>query len=637
MLEKPTLASAHDPSLLATQLQRPTGPETVTTSPARLDDPAAARYEVRKTLGAGGMGEVTLCRDLRIGRDVALKAQLGATSRDAVMAGRFLREARIQGQLEHPVVVPVYDLATRDDGRAFFTMKRVRGLALDAILAGLACNDPEITGKYSRRRLLSALAQVCLAVEFAHARGVIHRDIKPANIMLGDFGEVHLLDWGIAKVQDGPEPAVNPSESAAMSCPALGGATAHGTVLGTPGYMSPEQASGRIDQIDARTDVYSLGAVLFELLALEPLHRGRTAQEFLVSAMTGAEASPTRRGASDVPPELDVLCVRATQLDPASRCASAREMADAIERYLDGDRDLRLRRDLAQHHASLAAGALQRAGTGVGTEARAARSEALREVNRALALDPAHAEASRVLSSLFTDLPDDLPPEAEAELVRVLENARATAGKVGILRSAGLLLMVPVLLFWMGPRNLWLVAGLITAVAGAGVMNACWWKSRHGRMNAWCLHAAFALSAAMVLGLTTLFGPLVMVPLVAVLNGFLFSVQYGFRAKRGVVLVSALCIVVPCVLQLLGLVPASYTVEHDALVIHAQLTHYRAVPALGLLFGVGVISVAGPLLTLHRIQSALAANERAAFIRAWHLRQLVPTTQTVLTHGGAAT
>jgi serine/threonine-protein kinase len=151
------------------------------------------RYEHRALLGEGGMGAVDLFQDRAIGREVAIKRIRPEASSPGALA-RFVREARVQGQLEHPAIVPVHDLAENSEGTAFFTMKRVRGASLDDILDALATDAPDARARYGRRKLLTAFATVCLAVDFAHSRGVLHRDLKPANVMLGDFGEVYVLD-----------------------------------------------------------------------------------------------------------------------------------------------------------------------------------------------------------------------------------------------------------------------------------------------------------------------------------------------------------------------------------------------------------------------------------------------------------
>ncbi|OGQ21216.1 MAG: hypothetical protein A2138_08000 [Deltaproteobacteria bacterium RBG_16_71_12] len=233
--------------------------------PAGASDVDEVRYQLGTLLGRGGMGEVRLCHDRRIGRDVAVKLMLSRATDTAVRA-RFLREARVQGQLEHPAIVPVHDLEVFPDGSAYFAIKRVRGRTLADILGALRRGDDETARAFPQRKLLAAFNAVCLAVDFAHEKRVMHRDIKPANIMLGDFGEVYLLDWGLAKLleHDDEEPA-----GAVVAPAGAADATIAGSMLGTPGYMAPEQIDASIAPIGPATDVYALGAVLFEILSLQ--------------------------------------------------------------------------------------------------------------------------------------------------------------------------------------------------------------------------------------------------------------------------------------------------------------------------------------------------------------------------------
>ncbi|HEU4535735.1 MAG TPA: serine/threonine-protein kinase, partial [Polyangiaceae bacterium] len=204
------------------------------------------RYEARGVLGEGGVGEVRSCRDRLVGREVALKVLRPGSAGSAEARERFVREARVQGQLEHPAVVPVYDLGLAPGGEAYFTMRQVRGKTLDEIVRGLAAGDPAVREKYTRRRLLTALRSVCLAIDFAHRRGVLHRDLKPANIILGDFGEVYVLDWGLAKVAGAEDPTFEPLDDPTA------GHTMQGQMLGTPGYMAPEQVRGENERLDGR-------------------------------------------------------------------------------------------------------------------------------------------------------------------------------------------------------------------------------------------------------------------------------------------------------------------------------------------------------------------------------------------------
>ncbi|MEO7091663.1 MAG: serine/threonine-protein kinase, partial [Polyangiales bacterium] len=190
-----------------------------------------ARYAETALLGEGGMGKVVLAHDARIGREIALKElradrDLGPAERE-----RFLREARVQGQLEHPSIVPVYDIDRRTDGTVFFTMRRVLGRTLHTVIEDLATGEPAAVARYTQRELLTAFATICLTIDYAHMRGVIHRDLKPANIMLGDFGEVYVLDWGLARLVDEIEPEA--AVASRLSTP--------GMLMGTPQYMAPEQ------------------------------------------------------------------------------------------------------------------------------------------------------------------------------------------------------------------------------------------------------------------------------------------------------------------------------------------------------------------------------------------------------------
>src|SRR5689334_52659 len=218
----------------------------------KIDDPGASslmRFKLGTMLGRGGMGEVISAHDDVIGRRVAVKKLRSENPSEAAVS-RFLREARIQGRIEHPAIVPVHELSYDKDGFPFFVMKQVTGLTLAQVLKKQAQHDQAIIKRFSRRRLLTALSDVCLAIELAHTRHVVHRDLKPANIILGEFGEVYVIDWGIAKILDGGAEEFHDvhtfEETSIMS---------EGMILGSPGYMSPEQIRHE-KTIDGRSDVY---------------------------------------------------------------------------------------------------------------------------------------------------------------------------------------------------------------------------------------------------------------------------------------------------------------------------------------------------------------------------------------------
>lgn len=266
---------------------------------------AGTRYCASKFLGRGGMGEVWLAEDSVLHRNVALKV-LAAENSSADLAARLMREAEILARLEHPGIVPVHDAGTLPDGRTFYCMKYVEGETLDQHIAGI-----------SLRQRLQLLQRIAEPLAFAHSRGIIHRDLKPANIMVGAFGEVLILDWGLAKVTatatSGDEASTTASPSLAQRSSA-GQTTAHGSVLGTVGYMAPEQSRGEPGLIDQRTDVYGLGAIM----------------GFLLSQEQGVPRSETASR------PLQAILNKATSPEMASRYASAQEMSVDIGHYLDG-------------------------------------------------------------------------------------------------------------------------------------------------------------------------------------------------------------------------------------------------------------------------------------------------------------
>ena len=310
-----------------------------------------ARYALGQEIGRGGVGRVLTAQDRLTGRTVALKMLRNPTKVDTRQRHRFIAEAQTTAQLEHPNVVPVYDLGTLPDESPCFSMKWVRGRSLKQLLEALeADQDPELAKEYGRVRLLQIYAQVCMAVDFAHSKGVIHRDLKPENIMLGDYGEVLLMDWGIAKTQRSTEPTPDGLDPVLISRSEQPIVTMDGSVVGTPGYMAPEQAMGTNHAIDQRSDVWSLGAILYELLTGSRPFVGRTPLATLMATLSGPVVPPSVRAPNrQISPDLEAICMRALQPQRDDRYASARDLYDDIQSSLAGTQERRRREAEALH------------------------------------------------------------------------------------------------------------------------------------------------------------------------------------------------------------------------------------------------------------------------------------------------
>jgi serine/threonine-protein kinase len=305
------------------------GDDEVEQSAPRPSTPSLPdRYADIRQLGSGGFAEVRLVFDRKLERPVAMKILRPDVDRGPMRA-RFLAEIKLTAVLHHPGIVAVHDFGELPDGRLWFTMAEVRGRTLRAVIEQAFASSGAHAG---RRRLLDVFARVCEAVAFAHSRGVIHRDLKPDNIMVGDFGRVLVMDWGIARRigaqpdgADGP-PVPDSGERRAE------GLTEHGAVLGTPAYMPPEQARGDVGKLGPTADVYALGAILYHVLSGRPPYSG-AAMEALFAVLSGP---PPRLGPAEAPADLIAICERAMARDPRDRHADAGELAAAITSFLDG-------------------------------------------------------------------------------------------------------------------------------------------------------------------------------------------------------------------------------------------------------------------------------------------------------------
>ncbi|MFO0902331.1 MAG: serine/threonine-protein kinase [Pirellulales bacterium] len=339
--DAPVPPPAHDVFAPTTAPEGPASSRGASRPPSPHDlllEPGAVRYELQSLHAEGGLGEVFLARDRELERDVAVKRIRARLSDDPATQSRFVREARLTGGLEHPAIVPVYGLQRQADGRPLYSMRFVRGESLHHLasrfhqrrregMASIARDDREF------RQLIGHCAAVCQAVAYAHSRGVIHRDIKPDNILCGQFGETLLVDWGLAKRTNGEDGFADSAPAAPVDDPS---ATSLGVIVGTPAYMSPEQAQGESASAGPASDIYSLGATLYHLLAGKPPHTGANPLEICESARSGSFPSP-RDVEPTVPRPLEAICRRALSLNPSDRHASAKELASELECWLADD------------------------------------------------------------------------------------------------------------------------------------------------------------------------------------------------------------------------------------------------------------------------------------------------------------
>ncbi|MBX3250448.1 MAG: serine/threonine protein kinase [Myxococcales bacterium] len=571
---------------------------------------AEGRYRRVGALGSGAMGEVVLVHDDRIGREVAAKV-MRDTELSEEDRGRFVREARIQARLEHPSLVPVYDMSdvSQPEERAWFTMRRVRGTTLAQILQRLGAGDDST--RFGRTRLLAIFVQVCRAIDYAHSRGVLHRDITPANIMVGEFGEVYVLDWGIAKLlgatKDGHATASDiPDDELSQ--------TTEGSALGTPGYMAPEQALGELDVTPA-ADVYALGCILFEILTYARINTGDATRERISQTIEGVDARIGKRFPDrEISPELEALCVAATHYDPTKRIQSAGQLADRLEEFLEGDRDMERRQRLAFRHVRNAHAALAEGGAG--------RSEATRELARALALDPENAGAAAELAQLLLEPPEALPPDAKIAFGRWVEQARQSAARATASRYLLWLAFVPLGAVTLGVRMPWhftavaicfLVASVCALLQARGVLR-----------GVTTTVVGFSAAALGLVFFTPAFGPLVIIPPLLATNLMYHAAHVGRRQRVGLTLVSLGATLISFFGDRVGLWPSPFSVSEAGLVIHGGLVGMPPDATWWIMLVVHVLVATVPALHAGGARDALVAAERRLVAHAWAVEQLVP-------------
>jgi serine/threonine-protein kinase len=419
--------SAH--TLALSQLDAPA--EASATPTPSSPPPMERRYDDLGLIATGGMGDVRRVRDRQLNRVLAMKVVRGSLLSRPGAVARFVQEAQATAQLQHPAIVPVHHVGHMPDGRAFFTMKEVRGCTLtEAIRDAHAVPRPHRGVRL--RRVVASLHRACEAVAYAHERGVVHRDLKPDNIMVGDHGEVLVMDWGLAKIRGRHTPMEDRGEAGATDSvtPGAGQAQHHslvvtdrslddsaetrvGTVAGTPAYMAPEQARGELDRIDARTDVYALGAILYEVLTGRPAYEGADAREVWRQVLDGPPTPIHTRMSDagdtsvsrDIAADLIDTCTRAMARSPEARFTSAFAFAAEIQSWLDGAR----RREQALEVVARAEATVPEA------EALYARAETLRvEAEDLLAVVPSWSpEADKVAGWAKEAEADRLAREAD--------------------------------------------------------------------------------------------------------------------------------------------------------------------------------------------------------------------------------
>jgi serine/threonine-protein kinase len=545
------------------------------------------------------MGEVIAARDEQIGRDVAIKRLKKAKPSDQAIA-RFLREARIQGRLEHPSIVPVHEIGRDGFGQPFFSMKKLAGTTMQQLIA----KSPE--DEYPRQRLLRAFVEVCNAIELAHTRGVIHRDIKPANIMLGDFGEVYVIDWGVAKVSGEADISAADADDDVLE-------TKVGTAIGTPAYMAPEQMRGVAD-LDARADVYSLGCVLFEILSrqqfcsLAGLVAGgseATVVEVPVEHRRPAHRAPDR----DIPPELDQLCADATSGDREKRPRSARALGDAVQRFLDGDRDIAMRKSLAREHLATAQAAFAQ------RDSEEHRRTAIREAARALALDPTINAAADLVSRLVIEPPRDTP----AEVAQAIDDddfaLYKNFGRISVITFSLYLVFIPIM-YWVAPLPKF--GFLITTLLSSFF---CVLQAARGRfvppLLVWVSYASFNGSVSWA------FSPLLIAPGLAAVIAMIFTLDPRVNTPKRAATLGVLIMVgilAPWVGEHLGLLPSTLAITDEGVRFFAEglgrLKDYFLAA-----YAVTIVVVA--VTIAFTVSCSRRAARRQLQIQAWQLRQLV--------------
>lgn len=586
--------------------------------------PQNERYERLMPLGRGGMSEVELCLDHRLGRPVARKQLLTELQSSDDYRRRFLREIQLQAQLEHPSIVPVFDSCLDTDGQESFTMRRISGTTLTDAIKKLAGVENPIDQRRERNRLLRAFLQACLAIDYAHHLGVVHRDIKPGNMMLGRFGELYVLDWGVAKILDEEEHPAKPPrldqepKLANLEIQPYARAQTRGYILlGTPAYMAPEQFYDS-SSATVQSDIYSLGAVLFQILSLELLNPNIELHLSSEQMWPSGEAlEPSRRNPKhEIPEEFDSICRRACSPDASLRYATARELHDAVEAVLQGDRDLELRNRLATNHLERAVERLQ--------ESTEPNQEALvlQEVGRALTLNPHNQEAAELLGTLMLSPMETMPESLQVELTQADQVDAKRALRANSWTTFGSLLIVCFTLPFLHVQRWDLLLGSMLPAALAGLILATVTGSLHTPKSVLLtVLAALGLSTPIALSATA-FGPLVLPPLLACVICTTTASIVALGWKRMAVIGTAFTTLIFTLVlysqqgSMLGFQTTNNTILFRAEMLRFQNNHLFLAFTL---FAAALIL--SSIVVVWRLMDALSESRRQVHQYEWKLRQ----------------
>ncbi len=610
------------------------------------------RFRRQNTIAVGGMGELIRYRDTALKRDVVVKRIRAEQRSNELAQKRFVREVQLQAYLQHPCIVPVYDAGNLATGNVYFTMAHVKGVTLHQALAGLRRREPSVIRKFSQRFLLEAFGRLCLAIAYAHERGVLHRDIKPENIMLGDYGEVYILDWGVARnIIDTEQPSLRdvgvsdarvlPPNSQSPAIPNLGDSepthsqragavdlTVAGSMVGTLEYMPPEQYIG-IQSTNERTDVFTLGAILYEILTLQWFRDAETRADLALLIRKEIAGNVERKAVLGVSPELDAIWRKATAHDPEQRFQSARELHNVLIAEMDREREHERLREAAIELASSAALEVEQAPKDA-ADAETRRARALRSLGKALALDASQAEAFETLVNDLLEHPAGSCPEVDAEV-----RAREKQAAIRTFKLSTVIYAVWFGFLLVGSALRGVRSRVARGTMGGTVMILIaynlwlWYRDVYERRH---MLAVMVLSFIATSITSTVLGPFILLPSISasVFAAFAMTMRSDHKARALAMAMSLAAMLIPVGLQLTGFLPESYLYEHGQIVVVPGLVALPPHVAPAVLLAASVFTVLFANIGIVQVVDALNNSERSALTQAYRLRQLLPGRTSML-------